>query len=277
MGERVRKLLSLGYSALLRSLWLLRDFRRFQVHLKRDHGVGRVRPVLAQRWHRGSKYFRGEAADGTPLFIKLDGESRLLENEVNAWAHLERSAAGSNHFPKMRFFNFMGEYRVAAMEWLEGETLRGFLMKNPPVEQIRCVMRELAAILGELSLAGMVHRDFTPDNLMVSTGPSNDSMSLVLIDFAFAAISGAAPQDRLVSLNDLRDLCHGYKAEEYQWDDAYSCLRIFEEIAKSSGVEDEASRAEVMNRIGDLTFSFDIVAAERERMWCFATRPTSNV
>jgi tRNA A-37 threonylcarbamoyl transferase component Bud32 len=276
MGERVRKLLSLGYSGLLRWLWLLRNYRRLQDDLRRDHGVSKVRPILAQRWHRGSKYFRGEAADGTPLFIKLDGDSRLLENEVNAWAHLDRTAAGSNHFPKMRFFNFMGQYRVAAMEWLDGETLRGFLMKNPPVEQIRCLMRELAAILGELSRAGMVHRDFTPDNLMVSARPSNDFVSLVLIDFAFASISGAAPQDRLVPLIDLRDLCDGYKAEEYQWDDAYSCLKIFEEIAESFSVEDQAAQAEVTNRIGDLTFSFDILAAERERVWCFATRPTPN-
>jgi tRNA A-37 threonylcarbamoyl transferase component Bud32 len=271
------KLLSLGYSSLLRCLWLLRDYRRLKDYLEVTHGVGMVRPILARRWHRGSRYFRGTAADGEPLFIKLDGDSRLLENEVNAWAHLQRTFAASNHFPKMRFFNFMGEYRVAAMEWLEGETLSSFLVKNPTVEQLRCVMRELAAILGELSRAGIVHRDFTPDNLLVSTGSSKDSLTVVLIDFAFAAINGAAPQDRLVSLNDLRDLCHGYKGEQYRWDDADSCLRIFEEIAQSSGVEDEASQTEVMNRIGALTFSFDTVAAERERRWCLAARPTSIV
>jgi tRNA A-37 threonylcarbamoyl transferase component Bud32 len=137
------------------------------------------------------------------------------------------------------------------------------------------VIRELAAILGELSRAGMVHRDFTPDNLLVSTVSSNDCVSVVLIDFAFAVIAGAAPQDRLVPLHDLRDLCHGYKAQEYLWDDAYSCLRIFEEIRKSSGVADQAAQTEVTSRVAALAFSFDALAAERERKGSFATKITT--
>jgi len=271
----MRKLLSLGYSSLLRWLWLLRDYRRLKDFLARTHGVGKVRPVQAHRWHRGSKYFRGVAADGKLLFIKLDGDSRLLENEVDAWTHLKRAAAGSKHFPELQFFNFTGDYRVAAMNWIDAEPLRAFLRKNPSQEQLRGVMRELAAILGELSRAGIVHRDFTPDNLLVSTATPNRSVSVVLIDFAFAVIAGAAPQDRLVSLNDLRDLCHGYKAQEFLWDDAYSCLKIFDEIRKSAGVEDEAMQAEVTSRVGAVAFSFDAAAAERERKGCFATKITT--
>jgi len=127
----MRKLLSLGYSSLLRWLWLLRDYRRLRVFLARTQGVAKVRPVLAHRWHRGSKYFRGVAADGKLLFIKLDGEARLLENEVNAWAHIERTAADSKHFPEMQFFDFTGEYRVAAMRWIDAEPLSAFLRTNP--------------------------------------------------------------------------------------------------------------------------------------------------
>lgn len=242
--------------------------------LARTHGVGKVKPVLARRWHRGSKYFRGVAADGDLLFIKLDGDARLLENEVNAWAHLERTAAGSKHFPEIQFFNLTGEYRVAAIEWIDAEPLSALLRKNPSREQLRGVMRELAAILGELSAADFVHRDFTPDNLLVSTGSSNDSVSVVLIDFAFAAIAGAAPQDHLVPLHDLKDLCHGYKAQDFLWDDAYSCAKILEEIRRSSGVEDEIAQSEVARRVGALTFSLDAWAAERERKGCFTAKVT---
>jgi tRNA A-37 threonylcarbamoyl transferase component Bud32 len=272
----MRKLLSLGYSSLQRWLWLLRDYGRLREDLRVAHGVLQVRPVLARRWHRGSKYFSGVDASGERLFLKLDGDSRLLENEVNAWVRLQRAASNSEHFPKMRFFNLTGSYRVAAIEWLEGEILSSLLRKDPAAEQLRGVMRELAAILGELSRADIVHRDFTPDNLLISTKGNGDSLSVVLIDFAFAAIDGAAPQDRLVSLHDLRDLCHGYKAEEYRWDDAYSCLRIFEEIRNVSGVEDTISLTDVRSRVGALTFSFDAVAAERERVGCFATKTASG-
>ena len=160
---------------------------------------------------------------------------------------------------------------MAAFEWVDGEPLRSFLAKNPPAEQLRGAMQEMAAILGELSRVGIVHRDFTPDNLLVSPGASADSVSVVLIDFAFAAIADATPYDRLVPLSDLRDLCHGYKAEEFLWDDAYSCLRIFEEIRRSAGVEDLVCQAEVRNRLAARTFLFDAAAARRERVGNFAT------
>jgi serine/threonine protein kinase len=271
----MRKLLSLGYSSLLRWLWLLRDYPRLKDFLARTHGVAKVRPVLAHKWHRGSKYFRGVSAEGKPLFIKLDGELRLLENEVRASSHLKHTAAGSKHFPEIQFFNFTGEYRVAAIEWIDAEPFGAFLRKNPSREQLRGAMREMAAILRELSRAGIVHRDFTPDNLLISTASSSQSVFVVLIDFAFAVISGAAPQDRLVPLNDLRDLCHGYKAQEFLWDDAYSCRQIFEEIRKSSGVEDQAAETEVTSRVAALEFSFDALAAERERKRSFVTKMTS--
>jgi tRNA A-37 threonylcarbamoyl transferase component Bud32 len=271
----MRKLLSLGYSSLLRWLWRLRDYHRLKDFLACTHGVAKLRPVLAQRWHRGSKYFRGVSAEGKPLFIKLDGDARLLENEVRACSHLERTAAGSKHFPAIQFFNFTGEYRVAATEWISAEPLRAFLRKNPSREQLRGAMWEMTAILRELSCAGMVHRDFTPDNLLISTVSSGDSVSVVLIDFAFVVISGSAPQDRLVSINDLRDLCHGYKPQEFLWDDAYSCRQIFEEIRESSGVEDETTETEVASRVAALEFSFDALAAERERKGSFATKIAS--
>jgi tRNA A-37 threonylcarbamoyl transferase component Bud32 len=268
----MRKLLSLGYSSLEHWLWLLRDYRRLKDFLARAHGVAKVRPVLAHRWHRGSKYFRGVSAEGQLLFIKLDGDARLLENEVHAWAHLERTAADSKHFPEIQFFNFTDEYRVAAMQWIDAEPLSAFLRKKPSREHLHGAMREMAAILGELSRAGMVHRDFTPDNLLVSTVSSSHSVSVVLIDFAFAVIADRAPQDRLVPLHDLRDLCHGYKAQEFLWDDAYSCLKIFEEIRKSCGFEDQATQAEVASRVAALAFSFDAAAAERERKGSLATK-----
>lgn len=271
----MRKLLSLGYSSLLRWLWRLRDYRRLKDFLARTHGVAKVKPILAHRWHRGSKYFRAVSAEGKPLFIKLDGESRLLENEVRACSHLQHTASDSKHFPEIQFFNFTGEYRVAAMQWIDAEPLSAFLRKNPSREQLRGAMREMAAILRELSRAGMVHRDFTPDNLLISTVSSSHSVSVVLIDFAFAVISGAAPQDRLAPLNDLRDLCHGYKAQEFLWDDAYSCRQIFAEISKTSGVEDQAIEAEVSSRVAALEFSFDALTAERERKGSLVTKMTS--
>ena len=265
----MRKLLSLGYSSLLRRLWMIRNYRPLMDYLQRNHGVGKLRPVMVRRWHRGAKYFRGVDADGALLFIKVDGDCRLLQNEVDAWMHLQQTG-DSAHCVGMRFFDFASEYRVAAFHWVAGEPLSSFLRKKPSAEQLCCVMREMASILRELDHAGMVHRDFTPDNLLISPGLSANTVSVDLIDFAFAAIGNAAPYDRLVPLNDLSDLCHGYKIEEFLWDDTYSCLRIFDEIGRAAGVEDQVSRAEVKGRIATRTFSLNGPAARRERVGDFA-------
>jgi serine/threonine protein kinase len=205
----------------------------------------------------------------------MDGNHHLLENEVGAWTQLRHTTADASHFLGIRFFDFTGEYRVVALEWMDGEPLSVFLKKSQPKELVLSIIRELVAILVELGRAGIVHRDFTPDNLLVALSSSANPRPLVLIDFACAVIGGVAPLDRFVPLIDLLDLCNGYKPQEYLWDDAYSCLRIYELIDQATGVVDTACQAQVVKRLASLTYSFDKEAAEQVRMGRFETKDTS--
>jgi serine/threonine protein kinase len=266
-------------------MWSVRHFRPLKDYLEREHGVRGLQPVLAGRWHRGARYFKAHDANGEPLFIKMDGIYHLLDNEVSAWKHLRRTSPASRHFIAVRFFDFIGEYRLAAFEWVNAETLTAFLRRKPSMEEVQCVQRELLAIVEELHYARSVHRDFTLDNLLVVThtasetkqGAAHRSVSVVLIDFAFTVIGDLAPHDWLIPLPELRDLCHGFKPGDFLWDDAFSCCTVLEQIEKETGIVDVTSRDGVARLIGGLTFSVDPLALQQTRSERFPSSIESPV
>jgi len=60
------------------------------------------------------------------------------------------------------------EVHYIAMELVEGETLREFLIPQPPLARRLEVLAQTADGLGKAHAAGIVHRDLKPDNVMVS-------------------------------------------------------------------------------------------------------------
>jgi len=60
------------------------------------------------------------------------------------------------------------EVHFIAMELVEGETLREFLLAQPPLARRLEVLAQTAEGLGKAHAAGIVHRDLKPDNVMVS-------------------------------------------------------------------------------------------------------------
>jgi serine/threonine protein kinase/Tol biopolymer transport system component len=60
------------------------------------------------------------------------------------------------------------EVHFIAMELVEGETLREFLVAQPPLARRLEILAQTAEGLGKAHAAGIVHRDLKPDNVMVS-------------------------------------------------------------------------------------------------------------
>ena len=60
------------------------------------------------------------------------------------------------------------EVHYIAMELVEGETLREFLLAEPPLARRLEVLAQTADGLGKAHAASIVHRDLKPDNVMVS-------------------------------------------------------------------------------------------------------------
>lgn len=70
------------------------------------------------------------------------------------------------------------------MEFVEGDTLRNILVKSDgrfPVEQVLGFMRPVIESLGEVHKKGLIHRDISPDNMML-----NSKGQVKLLDFGAA-------------------------------------------------------------------------------------------
>ena len=91
------------------------------------------------------------------------------------------------------------EHVFVAMELVEGQTLRGWLKKARPWREIVAVMHQAGAGLAAAHAAGLVHRDFKPDNVLVGA----DGRARVM-DFGLARLQGAALDERAARTSDLQ-------------------------------------------------------------------------
>ncbi|MEW6280128.1 MAG: serine/threonine-protein kinase, partial [Candidatus Eremiobacterota bacterium] len=139
------------------------------------------------RWVLGPLLGEGGMArvfrvQGDPVALKiLHHEKReRFENEVRAWRSL-------NH-PNIVHLLDWGEVEgqlFLAMELVEGESLARVLQRGPlPVDQAVAVARQVALALEAVHRAGVVHRDLSPNNLMLT--PEG---AVKLMDFGVAARS----------------------------------------------------------------------------------------
>ena len=76
-----------------------------------------------------------------------------------------RAVAALNHPNICTLYDVGPDYLVT--ELVEGETLRGWLMRAPPAERRLEVARQVLEALRAAHNAGFVHRDLKPQNIMV--------------------------------------------------------------------------------------------------------------
>src|SRR5690606_23114766 len=93
----------------------------------------------------------------------LDSRLRLMR-EAKALARLSH--------PNVVAVHDVGTYaeRVfLAMEFVDGQTLGAWLKERPrPWEEVVAVMRRAGEGLAAAHVAGLVHRDFKPDNVLIA-------------------------------------------------------------------------------------------------------------
>ena len=117
------------------------------------------------------------------------------------------------------------------LEFIEGITLREYLEKNGriPAAQALAMVQPLIRSLDQMHQAGIIHRDISPDNIMIT-----NAGDIKLIDFG-AARSFAAADERSMSIL----LKPGYAPEEQYrshgqqgpWTDIYSlCATLYKLI-----------------------------------------------
>lgn len=74
------------------------------------------------------------------------------------------------------------------MDYVDGESLRERLTREErlPVEDVRCIVKDVASALNAAAGAGVVHRDIKPANVLLDSG----SGRAMLVDFGIARIGG---------------------------------------------------------------------------------------
>ncbi|MDP2276068.1 MAG: tetratricopeptide repeat protein [Archangium sp.] len=111
-----------------------------------------------------------------------EGKARLLR-EAQAMARLQHPNVIAVHD-----VGLFGDRVFVAMEYVEGETLADWLRGHHPWDEIVRIFRGAAEGLSAAHRAGLVHRDFKPDNVLLGA----DARPRV-VDFGLARQSTSTP------------------------------------------------------------------------------------
>ncbi|MDO4274205.1 MAG: serine/threonine-protein kinase [Eubacteriales bacterium] len=183
----------------------------------------------------------------------MDGNSELscvTGNEKRQYYKhgLENFAKEANNLMKFRSLpgvvsvkNFFYQNKTAylVMEYIDGISLKQYLNKrNKPIAEknVLNVMRPVICALAKIHRAGMIHRDISPENIMLARDGR-----VLLIDFGAArSITGVETQCLTIILK------HGYAPiEQYQtkgrqgpWTDVYAlCATMYSALSGLSPEE----------------------------------------
>lgn len=168
------------------------------------------------------------------------------------------------------------------MEYVEGETLKSFLKRNGgkiAPENMFVMVKPLMKSLAEVHKKGLIHRDISPDNIMITT----DS-KVKLLDFG-AARDISANGNKSLSIQ----LKPGYAPEEQYrthgkqgpWTDVYSlCATIYRAITGVQPIESlERIQSDALKKPSELGVMIDPVKenALMNGMEVFADRRFQSV
>jgi serine/threonine-protein kinase len=134
--------------------------------------------------------YKGKAIQtGDPVAIKMmlgdlvedEAALALFRKEASALHYLQHDAI-------VRYYVFTIEPVLQrpylAMEFVDGRSLHEILQDGPlPFEAVRALMQRLASGLQEAHDRGIIHRDVSPDNIII---PNGDVRRAKIIDFGIA-------------------------------------------------------------------------------------------
>jgi len=134
-------------------------------------------------------YLTLQAAGSEPVAIKVLPPDMAVQFEYLARFEREVSIMrGLNHPNVVRLLNdgLDDGLRYLAMEYVDGPTLSSLLKQREmlPLDEVRRLVRDMAAALDYAHERGLVHRDIKPSNILLRE--TADGMQAVLADFGIA-------------------------------------------------------------------------------------------
>lgn len=248
IGMILHKTASMAY-------WYVRHHWLFRSQLMDDYLIKSVRPYRRLSWHLGARYYECMDDGGRRVFVKVSTHRTMIVNEVEARQALRPTSSGSVITPDLRFFDLDNPRPFIALSWVNGRTL-GEVLVTSPRDIADTIATELVRLVDELHEAGVVHRDITPQNLLIAEGVGAVGAPPLLIDFAFAAVGDARRRDAELAIPEraFHTLGDGLNPAPLAWDDAFACLKILEKIEGATGREYPGARSELQARVGRRTY-----------------------
>jgi tetratricopeptide (TPR) repeat protein/tRNA A-37 threonylcarbamoyl transferase component Bud32 len=166
--------------------------RREKVALPRGANVGRyVVLSLVGRGGMGEVYAAYDPELDRKVALKLLHEGGLAETESRARLLREAKSIAKLSHPNVVVVHDAGtidERVFIAMEFVDGQTVAEWMAAAPrPWRQVRDLFLDAGRALSAAHAAGLVHRDFKPQNVMVG-----EDGKVRVMDFGLAASSGTA-------------------------------------------------------------------------------------
>ena len=127
---------------------------------------------------------------GRKVALKLVGRNTAADPDANARLLREARALARLDHACIVPIHDAGSHdgRIwLAMELIEGETLRGWLTKTRARAAVHDVLLRAGRGLAAAHAAGILHRDFKPDNVMVAPANAEQPASVRVTDFGLAA------------------------------------------------------------------------------------------
>jgi serine/threonine-protein kinase len=121
--------------------------------------------------------------------IKFDSSMGLEQEELRQRLYREAQSAGNLSHPNIVTIYDIGEegnIAYIAMEFIEGESLQGWMAKNPvpPLQQTLAIIEQIASGLDYAAARGIIHRDIKPANILMTA-----EMRAKIADFGIAKFS----------------------------------------------------------------------------------------
>jgi hypothetical protein len=158
-----------------------------------DSIPARLREALAARYElqrvvgRGGMatvYLARDVRHGRPVAVKVLRPDLAEAIGSDRFLHEIEIAAGLNHPHILTLIDsgVAGGFLYFVMPYVEGESLRGFVVRRGPVSLTEAlpIVREVADALGHAHRRGIVHRDIKPENILLSEGHA------IVTDFGIA-------------------------------------------------------------------------------------------
>ena len=131
-----------------------------------------VRVAIKEYYPQGAAARDNRTNDGTVCSYS-ENTRTFFEEGREKFINEARTIAKFRGLPEIvGIIEFFRENQTAyiVMEYLDGQTLKQYLKTNGgkiPADELLCMMKSLISSLGKLHAQGLIHRDISPDNIML--------------------------------------------------------------------------------------------------------------